>query len=148
MLSDHARTWASSSASSGARGERRRPGDRRGRQSHAVRRVSGISGTLGERMAAGPRISRLFLLGSPSGREDSERKLGEGKGQRDFEREGPDPPAASRPKGESGMGVGGSWSETSCEFSPPEHSLGNSGPSAGLCPPQPSAKSRGAQGLA
>lgn len=40
-----------------------------------MRRVSGISGTLGERMAAGPRISRLFLLGSPSGREDSERKL-------------------------------------------------------------------------
>lgn len=28
-------------------------------------------------MAAGPRISRLFLLGSPSGREDSERKLGD-----------------------------------------------------------------------
>lgn len=107
MLSDHARTWASSSANPGARAERRRAGDRRGRQSHAVRRVSGISGTPGERMAAGPRISPLFLLGSPSGREDSERKLGERWGQRDFEREGPDSPAASRPKGESGMGVGG-----------------------------------------
>lgn len=53
-------------------GERRWPGDRRGRQSHAVWRDGGTPGTPGEPMAAGRRIWGPFLLGSPSGKEDSD----------------------------------------------------------------------------
>lgn len=67
-----------------------------------MRSESGVLGTPRQTMAAGPRISRLFLWGSPSGREGSERKPGDSEilGGRD-----PDSPAASRPKGGTGRRV-------------------------------------------
>lgn len=79
-----------------------RSNDRRGQQSHAVRTESGVLGTPRQTMAAGRRISRPFLLGSPSGREGSEHKPGDSEilGRRD-----PYSPAASRPKGGTGRRV-------------------------------------------
>lgn len=67
-----------------------------------MRTESGVLGTPRQTMAAGRRISRFFLLGSPSGREGPEREPGDGEisGGRDS-----DSPAASRPKGGTGRRV-------------------------------------------
>lgn len=93
-------------------------------------------------MAAGRRISRFFLLGSPSGREGPEREPGDGEisGGRDS-----DSPAASRPKGGTGRrvlrGEKPLWLLAPRAL-PPR----SSGRSASLRRPQPAAKSAGAQG--
>lgn len=141
VWSDHV-PEASSSESPGTRGERCKPGDRRGRQSHVVRRQSGVPATPGEHMASGQLISQPFLLNSPSGRDDSERKLGGSviRVGRDL-----DSPAAPRPR----AGSRGSWSETLYGFWPLERfSPPPAAPAAWrVCPgPRPSAESPGAQG--
>ena len=64
-------------------GERRKPGDHRGRQSHAVWRDSGTPGMPGEPMAAGRHISGPFLWSAALGKEGSDpcgrlRELGRG----------------------------------------------------------------------
>lgn len=107
-----------------------------------MRTESGVLGTPRQTMAAGRRISRFFLLGSPSGREGPEREPGDGEisGGRDS-----DSPAASRPKGGTGRrvlrGEKPLWLLAPRAL-PPR----SSGRSASLRRPQPAAKSAGAQG--
>lgn len=79
-------------------------------------------------MAAGPRISRPFLCGSPSRREGSERQLGASAILT---------AATSRRRVGAGRGWGVAERHPS-GLSPPERPHWSSGRSAGLRPPQPS----------
>lgn len=120
-------------------GERRKTGDRRGRQSHAVLRRIGVAGTLGGRMAAGWLLSPPFLWVRRRG------GLGTrvGGGQRNHGRQGPE--FSRGPRG----GNAGSWSKTLRGFRPPKRSTPShpAPPLGGSHPrPPPSAKSTGAQG--